>query len=79
MPRIGFAYTPRTGGKGVLGFITGNDKMVFRGGYSRTYDANFININLNVFSSFPFVASQTVSTTNAFVNLQNTTVPNVTE
>lgn len=79
MPRVGFAYTPRTGGKGVLGLITGNDKMVIRGGYARTYDANFININLNVFSSFPFVATQSVSTTNAFVNLRNTTVPNVAQ
>ncbi len=79
MPRVGFAYTPRTGGKGILGFITGDDKMVIRGGYARTYDANFININLNVFSSFPFVASQNTSTTNAFVTLRNTLVPNVAE
>ena len=79
MPRIGFAYTPRTGGKGVLGFVTGDDKMVIRGGYARTYDANFININLNVFSSFPFVAAQNTSTTNAFVTLRNTTVPNVAQ
>jgi hypothetical protein len=77
MPRIGFNWNPRTTDKGILGFITGGDKLVVRGGYSRTYDANFININLNVFSSFPFVAAQNVSTTNAFVSLVNTTVPNV--
>ncbi len=79
MPRIGFNWNPRTSNDGILGFFTGGDKLVIRGGYSRTYDANFININLNVFSSFPFVAAQNVSTTNAFVNLQNTTVPNVAQ
>lgn len=79
MPRIGFNWNPRTSGDGVLGFLTGGDKLVIRGGYSRTYDANFINLNLNVFSSFPFVAAQNVSTTNAFVNLRNTTVPNVAQ
>lgn len=79
MPRIGFNWNPRTSDSGVLSFITGGDKLVIRGGYSRTYDANFININLNVFSSFPFVAAQNVSTTGAFVNLRNTTVPNVAQ
>lgn len=79
MPRLGFNWNPRTSDSGVLGFITGGDKLVIRGGYSRTYDANFININLNVFSSFPFVAVQNVSTTGAFVNLRNTTAPNVAE
>ncbi len=79
MPRVGFNWSPRTSGDGILGFFTGGDKLVIRGGYSRTYDANFININLNVFSSFPFVAAQNVSTTGAFVNLRNTTVPNVAQ
>ncbi len=77
MPRIGFNWNPRNDGKGVLGFLTGGDKLVLRGGYSRTYDANFININLNVFSSFPFVAAQNVSTTGAFTAITTTTVPNV--
>lgn len=79
MPRIGFNWNPRTRTKGILGFITGGDKLVMRGGYSRTYDANFININLNVFSSFPFVAAQNVSTTGAFVAIRNTTAPNVSQ
>jgi hypothetical protein len=77
MPRVGFAYTPSNGGKGILGFITGDNKMVIRGGYARTYDANFVNINLNVFSSFPFVASIDVPTApnstnrpNAYATLQ---------
>jgi hypothetical protein len=79
MPRIGFNWNPRTSDRGILGFITGGDRMVIRGGYARSYDANFININLNVASSFPFVAAQNVSTTGAFVNIQNTTVPNVAQ
>lgn len=60
MPRLGFNWNPRTRDTGILGFLTGGDKTVLRGGYSRTYDANFININLNIFSSFPFVAIQDV-------------------
>ncbi len=79
MPRVGFNWNPQTSGSGVMGFLTGGDKLVIRGGYSRTYDANFININLNVFSSFPFVAAQNINTTGAFVNLRNTTVPNVAQ
>lgn len=58
-PRIGFNWNPRTRGNGFLGFLTGGDRTVIRGGYARTYDANFINVNLNVFSSFPFVAALT--------------------
>lgn len=77
MPRIGFNWNPRTRTSGVLGFFTGGDKLVFRGGYSRTYDANYINLNLNVAGSFPFLASITFgdpgqpAVTPAFVNLQN--------
>ncbi|HEX6278900.1 MAG TPA: TonB-dependent receptor plug domain-containing protein, partial [Pyrinomonadaceae bacterium] len=72
MPRIGFNWNPRTNGKGILGFLTGGDKLVFRGGYSRTYDANFININLNIFSSFPFVAIQDVPATQpSFATIQS--------
>ena len=80
MPRIGFNWNPRFSSKGVMGFLTGGDKLVIRGGYSRTYDANYINLNLNVASSFPFVVTTNfpVSTipaergqiTNAFVRLQ---------
>ncbi|MCA1615323.1 MAG: TonB-dependent receptor [Acidobacteria bacterium] len=44
-PRIGFNWNPRTDGDGILGFLTGGDKLVFRGGYARTHDSNFININ----------------------------------
>jgi hypothetical protein len=74
MPRIGFNWNPRFSDKGIAGFITGGDKLVIRGGYSRTYDANYINLNLNVASSFPFVVSTTFSgaqLNNAFTTLQN--------
>ena len=48
-PRVGFNWRlPK------MGFITGDNKMVLRGGYSRTYDLIFNNIVLNIFSSFPF-------------------------
>lgn len=83
MPRIGFNYNPRTGTDGVIGFLTGGDKLVLRGGYSRTYDANYINLNLNVAGGFPYLASITFgdpgqpSRTNAFANLRNFTSPNV--
>jgi TonB-dependent Receptor Plug Domain len=83
MPRIGFNWNPQTSGKGILGFITGGDKLVLRGGYSRNYDANYINLNLNVAGSFPYLASINFgdagqpSRTGAFVNIRNFTVPNV--
>ncbi|HJU92453.1 MAG TPA: TonB-dependent receptor [Pyrinomonadaceae bacterium] len=56
-PRFGFNYNPRTDPDGMLGFLTGGDKLVFRGGYAITHDYTFINIALNVASSFPFVAA----------------------
>jgi hypothetical protein len=53
-PRVGFNY--RFGdGKGLLHWFTGDRKLVVRGGYSRTYDAAFNNIALNVASSFPLL------------------------
>ncbi len=78
MPRIGFNWNPITNGDGILGFITGGDKLVLRGGYSRTYDANFINLNLNVAGGFPYLASVTLpASVPAFATLTTTTVPNV--
>jgi hypothetical protein len=80
-PRIGFNWNPRTDPDGVLGFITGGDKLVFRGGYAVTHDYTFINIALNVASSFPFVAAVSLpanvnfagaaSVPNAFTRLPN--------
>lgn len=59
-PRLGFSWNPRFE-SGFLGKITGGDKLVVRGGAVRTYDASFININLNVASAFPFVTVYTAS------------------
>jgi outer membrane receptor protein involved in Fe transport len=56
-PRLGFNWNPRTGSGNVLHFITGGDKLVLRGGYSRTHDYAYTNIALNIWSSFPFVAA----------------------
>ena len=56
-PRFGFNWNPRTSSDGVMGFVTGGDKLVIRGGYAVTHDYTFINIALNVASSFPFVAA----------------------
>lgn len=77
MPRVGFNWNIRTRDTGILGFLTGGDKSVLRGGYSRTYDANFINLNLNIFSSFPFVASANLPAAGAFSAIQNFGSPNV--
>ena len=72
-PRLGFNWSPQVEG-GLLGTLTGGDKMVLRGGYARTHDYAFLNIALNIFSSFPYVASITLPTpvANAFARLQNT-------
>jgi hypothetical protein len=56
-PRFGFNYAPRTKEGGLLGKLTGGNKLVFRGGYSRTNDYAYLNMALNIFSSFPFVAA----------------------
>ena len=64
-PRIGFNWNPRTEG-GALGWLTGGDKLVIRGGYARTHDSNFININLNIASAFPFVAAINLPAAGAF-------------
>ena len=80
-PRFGFNYNPRTDPDGALGFLTGGDKLVFRGGYAVTQDYSLIYLALNVASSFPFVAAVSlpasatfngaVSVPNAFANLPN--------
>jgi hypothetical protein len=57
-PRFGFNWNPRVDSdKGILRLLTGGNRLVVRGGYSRTNDYAFINIALNVASSFPFVAA----------------------
>jgi hypothetical protein len=88
-PRLGFNWNLRTRTDGPIGWITGGDRLVLRGGYSRTHDYTFTNIALNIWSSFPFVAAATfptasltlpgeaaaaAGTTNAFVNLANPSI-----
>jgi hypothetical protein len=61
-PRIGFNWNIRTREDGALGWLTGGDRLVLRGGYARTHDYVFTNIALNIWSSFPFVAAATFAT-----------------
>lgn len=69
-PRLGFSWNPRTSRGGLIGLLTGSDRFVVRGGYSRTNDFAFLNIALNVASSFPFVAAINRSNLpNAFTTL----------
>lgn len=68
-PRIGFNYRlPK------LGWLTGNSSVI-RGGYSRTYDHNFVNLTLNVATAFPFLNSvnfvQGGVARNAFTTIQD--------
>src|SRR6185436_12822876 len=74
-PRLGFNWNPRTDPDGIFGFITGGDKLVFRGGYAVTHDYTFINIALNVASSFPFVAAVSLPANVNFAGVAS--VPNV--
>ncbi|HEY2394225.1 MAG TPA: TonB-dependent receptor [Candidatus Angelobacter sp.] len=55
-PSVGFVYSPHFGG-----FLTGNGKTTFRGGYRMLYDPPFYNIYLNVATSTPEVISQTLA------------------
>jgi hypothetical protein len=72
-PRLGFAWSPTTSSDGMLGKITGGDRFVVRGGYARTHDFAFLNIALNIVSSFPYVAAINRSNlANAFSLLQST-------
>ena len=61
-PRLGFNWNLHTAPDGMVGWLTGGDKLVLRGGYSRTHDYTFTNIALNIWSSFPFVAAATFPT-----------------
>ncbi|HEX2488946.1 MAG TPA: hypothetical protein VHR27_06065, partial [Blastocatellia bacterium] len=72
-PRFGFSWNPRTSG-GPFNLLTGGDKLVVRGGYARTNDAAFLNINLNIASAFPFIASINVPAAGAFNAVRNAQV-----
>jgi hypothetical protein len=56
-PRVSFNWAPQTSTDGLIGKLTGGDKFVLRGGYARTHDYAFLNIALNIVSSFPYVAA----------------------
>jgi len=73
-PRLGFNWNPQTRSSGVIGWLTGGDKLVLRGGYTRTHDYAYTNILLNIWSSFPFVAAVSSFPTVAATNLQGQTV-----
>lgn len=78
-PRLGFSWNPRFSEDGFLGFLTGGNRTVVRGGYARTNDYQFINIALNVASSFPFVAAiNNTNLANAFTVLP-TLQPNLSD
>ncbi|HEY2964540.1 MAG TPA: TonB-dependent receptor [Pyrinomonadaceae bacterium] len=76
-PRVGFNWNPQTRSTGVIGWLTGGDKLVLRGGFTRTHDYAYTNIALNIWSSFPFVAAVSSFPTvgglipNAFTVLQS--------
>jgi hypothetical protein len=72
-PRVNFNWSPQTGTEGIVGRLTGGDKFVLRGGYARTHDYAFLNIALNIVSSFPYVAAINRSNlADAFNVLQST-------
>lgn len=54
-PSIGFAYAVGNGG-----WLLGDNKTVFRGGYRLSYDPPFYNIYTNMASSAPQVLAQTI-------------------
>lgn len=71
-PRLGFNWNPHTSNDGIMGFLAGGDKLVIRGGYTRTHDYAYTNIALNIWSSFPFVAAFNLTNVpNAFATFQN--------
>jgi hypothetical protein len=54
-PNMGFAWTPRFGGR-----LIGGGKTVIRGGYRLAYDPAFYNIYLNISSAAPNVLLNTL-------------------
>src|SRR5579883_1717483 len=69
-PRVGFSWNPRSDARS-LHWLTGSNRLVVRGGYARTNDFGFLNINLNIFSAFPFILAASASNmANAWTGLQ---------
>lgn len=59
-PRLAVAWSPRAEG-GFLGWLTGGNKMVVRGGYSKVFDRMGQGLALNFDSGFAFGMSTTIS------------------
>jgi len=55
-PNVGFAYAVGNGG-----WLLGDNKTVFRGGYRLAYDPPFYNIYLNIANVAPQVLAQSIS------------------
>jgi carboxypeptidase family protein len=69
-PRFGFAWNPRTVDSGWLRVLTGEGKLVVRGGYARTNDYQFTTLAQLVGGFFPFVAAlSSPGLANAFTTL----------
>jgi hypothetical protein len=75
MPRVGFSWNPSASTKGLIGRITGGKKLAIRGGYARTYDPDFINIQQNIFPSFPFSVPPVVPLAGAFAFVTTNRTP----
>jgi hypothetical protein len=59
-PRLGFNWHPTVEDSGLLGALTGRDRLVVRGGYARTHDYAHVNQHANVYGAFPFVSLVTL-------------------
>jgi len=59
-PRISFAWSPH-GESGIKGFLTGGNRMVVRGGYSKVFDRIGQGLALNFDSGFAFGMATTIS------------------
>lgn len=62
-PRFGFNWNPQFRDTGIIGWITGGNKTVVRGGFTRAFDFTFLNMALNVTSAFPFQAAFSIPNT----------------
>ena len=62
-PRFGFNWNPRTSKAGLIGFLTGGDKLVIRGGYARAFDYVADALAITLTNTFPFVRAVTLATT----------------
>jgi len=64
-PRLGFAWSPDSGGGFLKTLLGQNSATVIRGGFSMAYDPAFYNIFLNISSSAPAVFLDTIAGTAA--------------